>query len=249
MVVVVMQPTYLPWIGYFDLIGQADIFVFLDTVQFEKQSWQQRNRIKTSQGVQWLSVPVFHSFGQKIIDVRINNQTKWRRKHWMSLFTNYGKAPFWSLYGPELDQLYQREYYRLAELNIDLVKLLCGMFGIKPRFLRTSEQPPLPGTKVEPLIALCKQLGADTYLSPAGSRAYLESETPFRESGISLVFQEYEHPIYPQLHGGFISHLSVVDLLMNTGPRAPEIILSGRKPWEKCSEMAMDNEVVIGNRF
>jgi hypothetical protein len=240
MVLVVMQPTYLPWMGYFDLIDQSDVFIFLDTVQFEKQSWQQRNRIKTPQGTHWLTVPVFHAETQPIIQARIvqiKSIGSWRRKHWLSLLSNYQKAPFWSEFGPSFEQLYQRKHEKLAELNIDLINMLCEAIGIRAKFVRTSELPPLSGKKAEPLVALCKMFGADVYLSPAGSQAYLESDVLFWKNGTSLLFQQYEHPKYPQLYGEFIPYLSVVDLMMNAGPKALEIIRSGRRPNKTLSEM------------
>jgi hypothetical protein len=225
-----MQPTYLPWLGYFDLIDQSDVFIFLDTVQFEKQSWQQRNRIKTAIETQWLTVPVYRSLKQKIMDVRIDNTKDWRRNHWMSLVNNYHGSSFWSSYSSRLESTYHQHWDRLAELNIFLIKTLCETLDLRPRFVRTSELPILQGKKAELLVDLCKIFGADTYLSPAGSQVYLESDAPFRSDGISLVFHQYEHPTYPQLYGEFIPYLSVVDLLLNTGPQALGVIRSGRRP-------------------
>jgi len=250
MILAVMQPTYLPWLGYFDLIDQSHVFVFHDNVQFEKQSWQQRNRIKTSQGGQWLSVPVYQSSTQTIIEVsivQIGTIADWRRKHWKSLATSYQKAPFWSTYGPVLEEVYQRKWEKLSELNIHLIHLFSRWLGLSSRVVRASELPSLPLARAERLVALCKMFEADVYLSPAGSRSYLESDELFQKNGISLVFQQYDHPEYPQLHGGFISHLSVLDLLMNCGPSALEIIRSGRKKWKKCSEMVVENGVMNAN--
>lgn len=237
MIAVVMQPTYLPWIGYFDLIDQSDVFVFLDTVQFEKQSWQQRNRIKTAKGTLWLTVPVYQSLKQKIVDVGIDNTKIWRRNHWMSLVNNYHRAPFWTTCGPKLETEYNQEWVRLTEFNIHLIGMFCDMLQIRPRFVRTSEMPDIEGQKTGLLTNICKALGADTYLSPVGSWAYLDSNAEFRNKGISLVFHQYEHPTYQQLYGAFVPYLSVVDLLMNMGPKAIEIIRSGRKASKSSEEM------------
>jgi hypothetical protein len=236
MVVAVMQPTYLPWLGYFDLMDQSDVFVFLDTVQFEKRSWQQRNRIKTAQGELYLTVPVLGSCHQTIAEVEINNNADWRRKHWATLEMSYRKSPCWSHYGSVLQRIYEREWGRLADLNIEVVTQLAGALGIRAKLERTSQMPPLPGRKAEPLVALCRQFQADTYLSPLGSRAYLDSEAPFAEQGIALRFQSYEHPIYPQRYSTFIPFLSVVDLLMNVGEGSLELLRSGRRPATALSE-------------
>lgn len=243
MILVVMQPTYLPWAGYFDLIDQSDLFMLYDDVQFEKQSWQQRNRIKTPLGKQWLTVPVYQSSAQRITDVRIvqtNTSSDWRRKHWKSLVMNYQKAPFWSSYGSLLEEAYREEWRQLAELNIHLIRRICEWLGLFPKFVRASELSyPASINKADRLIAFCKMFEADVYLSPAGSRSYLESDEPFQKNKISLVFQHYEHPEYPQLYGEFTSHLSVLDLLMNTGPQALDIIRSGRRTWKEAWDVPL----------
>lgn len=230
MKLVVMQPTYLPWAGYFDLIDSSDVFVFLDTVQFEKQSWQQRNRIKAASGPQWLTVPVYQKLGQPIVDVRINNTVHWRHKHWMSLVSHYGRARFFGAHAPWLEALYAREWESLAELNVHLIMRLAELFGMSTRFVRSSTLAPLEGKKVEPLLTLCKQFGADVYLSPAGAREYLVSDEPFREKGVRLEFQAYAHPTWPQLFGEFTPFLSALDLLLNTGDEAAAILRSGNRP-------------------
>jgi hypothetical protein len=223
--------------GYFDLIDQSDVFVFLDTVQFERQSWQQRNRIKTAKGPLWLTVPVYRSLKQKIVDVRIDNTKNWSRNHSMSLANNYRKSPFWAMYGPQLEIAYSQDWDRLAELNIHFIEMFCDMLQLRPRFVRTSEMPNIDGQKTELLINICKILGADTYLSPIGARAYLESDTEFRNKGVSLLFHHYEHPTYAQLYGDFEPYLSIVDLVMNVGPKAIEMIRSGRRAPKSYEEM------------
>jgi hypothetical protein len=215
--------------GYFDLIDQSDVFVFLDTVQFEKQSWQQRNRIKTANGPLWLTVPVYQSLKQKIVDVRIDNTKNWRRNHSMSIANCYRRSPFWTDYWSQLEAAYCQDWNLLAELNMHLIGILCEMLLLKPRFVRMSDMPNIESEKTELLIDVCRTLGADTYLSPIGSRAYLGSDAEFRKAGISLLFHQYEHPTYPQLYGPFLPQLSIVDLLLNVGPKATEAIRSGRR--------------------
>jgi len=221
-----MQPTYWPWIGYFDLIARSDVFVFYDTVQFVRQSWQQRNRIRTAQGWQWLTVPVLHDFGQSIHDVRIEPTGHWRHKHRVSLATSYGRAPYWERCAPFLDELYARPWERLADLNVHVIRWAAEQLGLSPRFLRSSEMDPLPGTKIEPLVELCRRLGATTYLSPVASRAYIADDQAFRDAGIELEFHSYEHPTWPQVHGAFVSHMGVIDLLANVGDAAGALVRS-----------------------
>jgi hypothetical protein len=228
MIVVVMQPTYLPWLGYFDLIDQSDLFVFLDSVQFEKQSWQQRNRIKTSQGPLWLTVPVYQNLSQNISDVCINNKERWKNKHWMSLKMNYIRSRFWTEYSAILKKVYTQDWNLLLDLNIHLIEVICQIIGIRYNFIRTSQIKEISGKKSDLLISTCKALNADVYLSPQGSRAYLQSDKKFKDHGISLKFHQYKHPIYPQLYGEFIPYLSLIDLVMNTGNDALDFIVSGR---------------------
>ena len=223
-----MQPSYLPWMGYFDLIDQSDLFVFLDNVQFDNRSWQQRNRIKTSQGPRWLTVPVYQRSKQKILDVQIYNEVNWQRKHLMTMAHNYQKSDYWSEYEPLLQNTYQHEWRYLVDLNIHLIVMFCEILGIRCHFKRASQIREIEGQKSELLISICKCLNADVYLTPQGSRDYIQSDKKFKDSGITLKFHQYKHPTYPQLYGKFIHHLSLIDLLLNTGNDASYFIASGR---------------------
>src|SRR5437870_12240442 len=128
--IAIHQPQYLPWLGYLDKLDCTDVFVFLDTVQFKKNEWQNRNRIRTAQGWQYLTVPVLHEFPQRLDQVRINNQTDWRRKHLTALETHYRKAPHYDRYAPALRALYSRGRERLAPLHIQVISVLTGGVGI-----------------------------------------------------------------------------------------------------------------------
>jgi hypothetical protein len=238
MITAIMQPTYLSWPGYFDLIDQCDVFVFLDTVQFEKQSWQQRNRIKTQTGPLWLTVPASRCLPQRIADVRIDESSHWRRKHWLSIATSYARAPYWPEYREPLEAIYMKKWIYLADLNIALTSLMARSLGLQARFLRTSEMLPIDQGKSARLVEICARLTADVYLSPRGSLAYMESELPFSERGIRLAFQQFEPPVYPQQFSGFIPYLSTLDLLLNVGPEALGVLRSGRRPWLTISELA-----------
>ncbi|MBN1127972.1 MAG: WbqC family protein, partial [Chitinispirillaceae bacterium] len=167
MIVTIHQPQYLPWSGYFHKIAQADLFVVLDDVQFRKNEWQHRNRIRTSQGWQWLSVPNHYRFPQNISEVSVNNEIDWRAKHWHSLRTAYGKAPHFSAYAGEFERLYARTWTTLAELNSASVQLLCRLLGITTP-VRFSSAHDFAGASTERLVNICRHFEADMYLSGSG---------------------------------------------------------------------------------
>lgn len=220
------QPQYLPWLGFFDKLDQADVFVLLDDVQFKKNEWQNRNRIKTAQGWQWLTVPVRHRFPQLILEVEIDHWAPWARKHAMALTTNYSAAPHAEELLPPLLEVLGRDWSRLAPLNLCLIDEVCKCLGISTRRVQSSQVPTRDDASRR-LVDLCRHFGADTYLSGEGAREYLELR-PFREAGVAVRFQEYRHPVYPQLYGDFEPNLSIVDLLLNCGAESLEILRSGR---------------------
>lgn len=230
----IMQPTYLPWMGYFDLMDQVDVFIFLDTVQFSKQSWQQRNRIKTHKGVQWLTVPVMNKgkSHQKINEVKINESQTWQRKHLASIKQNYQKAPFFEQYFPQFEGLLNEPCENLSVLNMKIIHWIKSLLGITSRTVLASESAAsCEEDKVERLVDLCKYYKADEYLSPAGSKEYLEeceASSLFAASGIGLHYHQYEHPTYEQLFDDFVPYMSVLDLLLNKGGESMGIIRSGR---------------------
>jgi len=232
MKVAISQPTYLPWIGYFDLIDQVDTFVFLDDVQFEKQSWQQRNRIKTPTGLQWLTVPVIFRgrFGQLINEVEIRDREFWRH-HLRAIELNYRRAPFFDQYFDDLClRLNCTEGTRLVDLNIRLIEWLLDTLGIRTRRL-TSSHLKQAGKRVELLGNLCAALDATQYVSPLGATSYLlEGTDAPLGTAVELLFQHYEHPHYRQLFPPFRPQACILDLLFNEGDRSLEILRSGRRP-------------------
>ena len=232
-----MQPTYLPWMGYFDLIDQSDVFVFLDSVAFSGRSWQQRNRILTKDGPLWLTVPVRQASGTRICDVAIDNTQSWAKKHSTSVERSYRRSPYWDLLAAALGEAYGREWDLLAELDIYLIESLGEQLGVSARFERATHLPATKGAKGGALLEICLELGATTYLSPPGSFDYLHADAGFSAHGIDLVFQHFEHPAYPQSRDEFVPYLSVVDLIANTGPGAAEVIRSGRRPARTVEEM------------
>src|SRR5574337_8587 len=227
MIVAVHQPQYLPWLGYFDKMDQCDLFVFLDSVQFKKNEWQNRNRIKTASDWQYLTVPVQHRFPQAILDVQIDNRADWARKHLQALMVHYGKAPYFADHLPFLLEVYAKRWASLCELCIVLIQYLTAVIGITVKVVRSSEGQ-FSEEPTERLIEICRWAGADAYLAGAGGLNYMRLDR-FRQEGIQVVQQAFEPPIYPQLYGRFEPNLSVVDLLFNCGPASLEILRGSRK--------------------
>lgn len=213
------QPQYLPWLPYLLKAAQSDVFILLDSVAFQKNGLQNRNRIKTAQGASWLTVPVKQKLGQLITDVEIDNTADWRRKHWSTISQNYRKAPHFPRYASELEALYAREWTKLAELNIRLLELLFGWFQIETRVLRSSAMK-AEGAASRLVLNLCLETGATEYISGEGGRDYMD-EASFAEAGVRVVYKPAALPKpYPQLHpeAGFLGDLSCLDILFNCGP-------------------------------
>lgn len=241
MKVAISQPTYLPWLGYFDLIDQVDAFVLLDTVQFEKRSWQQRNRIKTPRGLQWLTIPVISSgrFTQTIEEVEISDPRS-LRDHIRSIELNYGRTRYFDDYVKDLrSQLTCCTGAKLLDLNARLIGWLMDVLEIKTKLLRAS-QFNQQGKRTELLANLCTAIGAYQYISPPSSAGYLlaEKEELFGKN-IDLFFHNYEHPEYNQLFPPFCPQASVLDLVFNEGPQSLEVIRKGRRALISVSEMLM----------
>jgi hypothetical protein len=227
--VAIHQPHYLPWLGYFDKLDSSDIFILLDTVQFKKHEWQNRNRIRTKDGWQWLTVPIVDRFPERIGRVEINPRTNWPRKHCQALRLHYGGAPFWHPLGPELLALLEKPWERLCQLNVALLDILCRHLRIETRRLLAStlsarEDP------TDRLIDLCRAVNATAYLAGQNGPAYMDTAR-FVRAGIDVHVQAYRHPEYPQRYAPFVSHLAVIDLLFNHGPKSLEVLRSGRR-WE-----------------
>jgi hypothetical protein len=224
---VVLQPGYLPWLGYFDQLRRADVFVHYDDVQFDKHGWRNRNRIKTPAGPLWLTVPVLHR-GQgkpKIIETQIDGTSNWQKKHVASLKQYYARAPHAHRYLPELEELLNRPWPNLAELDIAIIGAMARWLQLEPPVLRTSALG-IEGVQSERLIALCRHFGATRYLSGDAASDYLDVAL-FAEHGIEVAWQNYQHPVYPQQHGDFVPYMSAIDLLFNCGDDSAGILKGG----------------------
>ncbi|MCJ7583259.1 MAG: WbqC family protein [Anaerolineales bacterium] len=224
---VILQPSYIPWRGYFDQINKADVFVFYDDVQYDKRGWRNRNQIKTRCGKQWLTIPVFSRGAQTeqipINQVRIVWDKAWNQDHRKALQHSYSKSPHFHRYDPLLEQFYTRRDDFLADFTIDFTVALARELGIShTRFLRSSELD-VEGRETDRLIAILKKLGADHYLSGPSAQEYIE-EDKFSEAGVGLEFMLYDYPEYPQLYPPYDPHVSILDLLFMTGPDARKYI-------------------------
>lgn len=234
----IMQPTYLPWAGYFDLMDQADVFLFLDNVQMQKSSWQTRNRIKTHQGELYLSLDRYKSADgvlPTLAQARLNEQQQWRKKHLKSIENAYSRAPYFEpVFALLSEGLAFSAPQTLADLNIGLITALARAMGINTVLERSSQLQPVSSDRIERLANLCLLQQCQRYLSPRGAWDYFEAlqgETVFQAHHIALAYQHYIPPVYPQLHGAFMPGLSVVDLLFNCGfEQALAVIRKGRRP-------------------
>jgi hypothetical protein len=221
---VILQPSYIPWRGYFDQIQQADLFIFYDDVQYDKHGWRNRNRIKTAQGPLWLSIPVSNkgtiSNHMLINEMNICWTTDWPRNHWKSIETAYGKAPYFNLYAEGLHELYFSHPDLLVDFTIPLTIHIARALGIQStRFIRSSEIEGITGTKTDRLIEILTKVGADQYFSGPSARDYIEPEK-FSAAGIHLDYFEYNYPEYEQLYPPYDPFVSVLDLMFMQGEQA-----------------------------
>ena len=223
MIVAVHQPQYLPWLGYFEKIARADRFVMLDIVQFKKNEFQNRNKIKTAQGWQWLTVPVRFKFPMTIAEVPINNDTNWRNKHLQALISNYTKTPFFKDYRVQFKSLLEQEWHMLTDINRATIDLIVQALGITTPLDDPSKWS-LSNDPTGRLVDICKHLNADTYLAGAGGHDYMDL-AQFDQAGIRVEFQSFTHPTYTQNFGTFEPYMSAIDLLFNHGPESLNILL------------------------
>ena len=224
---VILQPSYIPWRGYFHQIWKADTFVFYDDVQYDVDGWRNRNRIKTPQGLTWLTIPVLskgaHSKRLPICDVQVCWDRNWSETHWKGLRHSYAKAPYFKRYEPMLEEFYLSRPRNLAEFTIETTTRLARELGIHhTRFMRSSSLQ-CTGAKTDRVLSVLKQVGATHYISGPSAKDYLEVDKLAAE-GISLEWMSYDYPEYPQLYPPFAPNVSVLDLLFMTGPEAGDYI-------------------------
>ena len=217
--VAISQSNYIPWKGYFDLINQVDLFVFYDDVKYTKNDWRNRNKIKTPNGLKWLTLPCGYDFNRLICDVKLQNQI-WQQKHWEILRQNYSNAPYFNTYQELFKNVYlKKKWTYLSELNQHLIKLICNLLEIKTDF-EDSRNYNLKGAKEERVVDLLKKVNATEYLSGPAAKTYLSEET-FLNEKIELIWMDYSnYKKYNQLYPPFVHEVSIVDLLFNEGENA-----------------------------
>lgn len=236
-----MQPTYIPWMGYFSLIDKVDEFVFLDSVQIVGRSWQVRNRIKFEGKEKMLTIPMDKSNDR---DKRLIYNTKyidsdWKKNHLAIMSQAYKKSAYFDVIFPFICCLYEKEYESIGDFTENCIRTISEKIGIRTIFSRSIDMD-VVGKKDELLVDICKNIGAEVYISAQGSAAYIEMSNPggaFTRRGVELYYQNYLHPEYKQVDSPFVSHMGIYDLLFNVGfDNALVIIREGQRQDIPCYE-------------
>lgn len=225
MVIGILQPGYLPWLGFFEQMYRSEVFVIYDDVQYDKEGWRNRNRIKTAKGIQWLTVPVIIKFEEHplIYEVKINNTVNWTRKHFSSIKQNYSKAPFFNKYIPMFEEAYSKGWEYLIDIDMYFILKLGECLGIRDKKIVRSSTLNIEGDRIGRLVKICKLFNADIFYEGASGKNYID-EASFMDQGVSVAYQDYKHPTYNQLYVNFIPYLSVIDLLFNHGDESLSVL-------------------------
>lgn len=229
MIVSIHQPSYLPWLGYIDRIRRSDLFIFLDTVQFQKQSFQNRTKIRTINEWTWLTVPMLTKgrlYNTKLNEMLINNQQNWQRKHLESIKTNYIKAEHYDEVFKLIQPFYEKEYLYLSSLCFEMLEVILNYLNINTKIIRASDLEGCDSKKSDLILELCEKVNADVYLSGPFGKKYLNEES-FSNSKIKIEYHNYNIIKYRQVYEGFEKNMSVLDLLMNEKSESKYEILSG----------------------
>lgn len=214
----IIQSNYIPWKGYFDIISNSHEFILYDEAQFTKNDWRNRNVIKTKSGTQWITIPVYHkALHQKISETKVSD-VRWGIKNWKTIQTNYGRAPHFRFFAPELEEFHRTfQSPFLSEINAGLIKLICKKLNIQTVISNAADFE-LVGDPTEKLVRLCLQTNSDVYVSGPAAKSYL-NEGLFSQNGVTVEWMDYSgYREYPQLHPPFEHHVSIIDLLFNVGP-------------------------------
>lgn len=222
--IAIMQPGYLPWLGFFELMQNCDLFVLLDDVPYTKKDWRNRNRIRTKEGWKWLSVPVRHKdrSGQLIKDVEIDNGKRWKKEHLNALYFNYHKAKYFTDYFSRLRNIYERAFDNLCILDCEIILYLRDQLKISTECI-TSSSLNIKSSKNKKILEICKILEAEELYDSKASAEFIDTAL-FEREDIRVEFQDYGHPVYHQVFDPFIPYMSVLDLLFNCGPESLNII-------------------------
>ena len=223
--IALLQPNYIPWKGVFDMISRVDIFVFYDDVQYTHRDWRNRNKIKTSNGEIWLTVPVKEVYGQKICETEIDTSQKWQIKHYKSITQSYSKTKFFKNYEALLNKIYMQNWNNLNELNIFCTKEISASLGLFPQWVKSSDLQIEGDKNGEKIIKICKHLKANHVINGPSSQNFLD-ENLFKKNDIILEYMEYFYPEYTQAYPPFSHNVSILDLLFHCGPNSKEYIKS-----------------------
>lgn len=219
------QPSYMPWLGFFDKIRRADVFILYDTAQYERGGYGNRNRIKLSGGATWIVVPVARSpLATPIADIGIAPaDTRWRRNHWTQIQHAYGKAPYFGDYADRVRSVIEMPTSSLLELACATIDLGMELLDIDTPLRRASELGQLDGVKGDHVLSMAGAVGADQVLFGSNGREYVEEEV-FRDAGVEVLYQDFRDPPYEQRHGAFLPRLSFLDLVFNCGPASSTVL-------------------------
>ena len=243
MILTAHQPVYLPWLGLFHKIALADKFCYFDNVQYQPKDWNNRNKIKFSNGkADWLSVPVLRKgfMDLKFIDLEINNTVPWQRKHWRAIEHGYHKALFYEDYALRIKKFYEMKWNKLIDLNYEMLLAFMEILGINTPVI-TMRDFNFIGQKSDLVLNMCLTLQADAYIFGTLGREYADIEA-FKAQGVIPFFQDYKHPEYPQLYGDFISHLSIVDLIFNCGPNSLSVLMAHNQSKDEILQLCKQKD-------
>lgn len=222
--VAMLQPNYIPWKGVFDIIQRVDVFVFYDDVQYTTRDWRNRNKIKTPQGDQWLTVPVLQDREQLICEAQIDLTKNWQTKHYKAIESAYAKAPYYSDYRFLLEEIYlKQEWKKISELDIFSTQLIAKTLGLQPQWAIASELKKSGSKDGEKIIEICKELDCNQMLNGPSSKAFMD-EKKFQDNHIQLSYMEYSYPEYSQMYPPFSHQVTVLDVLFHCGPEAKKYI-------------------------
>ena len=225
MMVVIQQPEHLPWIGFFNKMAQCDLFVYLDNVQFKKRYFENRNKIKAEDGIKWITVPIYSKgkYTQNINQVVIDNESRWTKKYMGMIERTYKKSPFWNDVKSIVYPCLEQKYSKLVDANLSLIDKCKKYLMIETTTVLASNLEVDDFTGSDLNLEICIKTKADIYISGPDGRDYLDIDG-FNQKGIKIVYHDFEHPVYPQLFDGFVSHMSIIDLIANMGPKSSHIV-------------------------
>ena len=229
--IALFQSNYIPWKGFFDIINDVDVFVFYDDVQYTKRSWRTRNMIKSKNGTLWLSVPVVNDNlrDKMIFEVEVDNSQQWQQKHYKSITLSYANSPYLNDFIDKLEIVYlQNSWTNLSEMNQFIIKMICEHLGIKTEFINVKDLNVSGARNGERVINVCKKLDCDHVINGPTARDYMDQDL-FDAAGVTIEYKNYEYPTYRQLGLPFEHSVSVIDLILNTGPDAPYYIWGWRE--------------------